>query len=207
MGAVADRTGKRDDAIETLADFGDEGEGVRGTGVPARARGDEDEPVDAGGNRLLGVTDVDDVVQHHAAVAVDLLDEVGHRPERGDDHRHAPRDADREILLGARVGLVDDQVDAEERLFAVGREGGRDLVQPLAKTFGAALVEGRERAEDAGARRRDDERRAGDQEHRRGNDRQAQAAEKGSGVRHRQRLRAWRTHPGMGRGGTEPACV
>ena len=90
-------------------------------------------------------------------------------------------DRDLEVGVDARIGLVDDQVDAvrRRRLAAVGREPRLDLVEPGLVAFGRALVERREGADQPGPAGLDHQVGPGDQEHRRGDRGQGQAALQG----------------------------
>src|SRR5580704_7437781 len=86
-----------------------------------------------------------------------------------------------------------DQVRTERRQGAAGFVGGPlevfvHIDQPTVELFNGAAVGSRERADDAGAASRFHQRRTGDQEDRRGDQRQAQAALQEDGQRHECRL-------------------
>src|SRR5216684_9017554 len=91
------------------------------------AGADQDEAVDPLLERLLGMADRDHVVEDDAAVAVHGLDDLGGRPQAGDDDRHALPDADRDVMLEPVVRRMGDLVDRERRRLAAGRrlEGGK----------------------------------------------------------------------------------
>ncbi len=128
------------------------------------------------------MADVGDVVEDHAAVAVDRIHHVAHGAQRGDDQRHLLLDRDRHVGHQPGVGRVDDVVDAEGG--GPGLQPALDLVNPVAIALGRALVQRREGADDPGVAGLDHQIRAGDQEHGRRDDRQGQAFLKRSGNGH-----------------------
>ena len=91
--------------------------------MPARARADRDDAVDALRRRFFGVAQIDHIVKHDAAIAVHGGDHFGGRPQARDDDGHAVFHAQRHVMLQAIVAAVHDLVDREGRDvgFAVAR--------------------------------------------------------------------------------------
>ncbi len=173
--AVVEAAGEQQGLVEELPNLGDEGERAPGPCMAASAGGHRDQPVDAGFGGLLGVAAGGHVMEHQPAIAVHGVDHVLHRAEAGDHDGHLFLDADRQIRLQARVGWVDDQVDGEGRRLLQLRKARFDLLQPGAKAVAVTLVERGEAADDSIAAAGEHQRRVGNQEHRRGHQRQAQA--------------------------------
>ncbi len=143
-------------------------------GMAAGAGRHQDQPVDPGLHGLSRVAGIDDVVKDHAAIAVHGVDHVLDGAQRGDDQGHLVLYGQLDVGHQARIGIVDDQVDAEGCVLRP--ECRLDLLQPLDITLRRALVQRRERADHTGLAGGDDQGRAGDQEHRRGNRRETQVA-------------------------------
>ncbi len=150
---------------------------------------DRNETVHALVDRLLRVADVDDVVQHHAAVRMRGLDDFLRRPQRGDDDRHFVLRADGVVMRQAVVGDVADLVDGEGRgslsgLLLPRRKFGLDAQDPFLEHRLRAGVQRGERAHNPGLALRDDELRPRHDEKRRADDGKAQAAFEHPGKRH-----------------------
>src|SRR5882724_9864810 len=79
-----------------------------------------DQAVDIGFRCLACMADVDHVVKHQPAIALDRAHQFLHGAERGDDQRHLVLDRNLKVGLQPRIALVHDQVDAERR----GRTSG-----------------------------------------------------------------------------------
>ncbi len=206
--ARRDRPRQRERAVEELADLADERERRQHPRVAAGAGRDEDQSVDAGVERLLRVTDADDVVEDDAAVR---MDRVEHRPVRRaqarDHDRHAMLDAYLDVVHQPIVRRVDDLVDRVRRDRPIRmrgpmrRERVLDPTQPARQLVRRSRVERGERADDAGLALRDDELGAARDEHRGADDRQAQVTQDfGNGHgdlgfrRPHESKRSWRTN-------------
>ncbi len=179
--AGGDRARQRDRAVEDLAHLAHQRERRQHAGMAAGARRDQDQAVDAGFDRLLGMAQADHVMQHDAAIAVHRVDQLpGRRAQRGDEDRHLVFDADLDVMLQARVGGVHDLVDRDRahRCAGIGGlERGQfvaDPGQPLVEQLGRACIECGERADDAGLALRQHQFRVADDEHGRGNHGQGQ---------------------------------
>lgn len=114
-------------------------------------------------------------MEDEAAIALHGLDQVSIEAERGDDQRHLTLDHDGKIGIEARVAAMDDQIDAERRSIARAVEPPRDLVEPVGEARRGPPVERRKAADNTVLATGYDKIRAGDQEHRRGDDGDAQA--------------------------------
>ncbi len=184
--ARGDGTRQRDRPVEDAPHLAHQRERRQRTGMATRAGGHQDQPVDPRLQRLLGVAQVDHVVQHDAAVAVHRVENLpDRRAQRGDEDRHLVLDAGGHVLLQPRVGDVHDLVDRQRpdhgvrMRGAVGGEVGLDLREPVVQHFGGARVERRERAHDAGLALRQHQLRIADDEHRRADHRQRQVLQHG----------------------------
>ena len=106
---------------------------------------------------------VDDVVQHHAAVAVRRGIDVFARTQAGDDDGHFVLHAHFHIVLQAVIALVHDLVNGKRRSrfvwigLVVGIQRFSDLDQPLLQLLGGAGVERGHRADYTGDALGDDE--------------------------------------------------
>ena len=78
--------------------------------MPACAGTHRDDAVDALLDRFLGVPEVDDIVKHDAAIAVDCVDDFGRGPEARDDDRHFVPDAGLHVGEQALVAHVADLI-------------------------------------------------------------------------------------------------
>ena len=67
--------------------------------MAAGAGAHRDDAVDTLRGRFFGMAQIDDVVKHHAAVAMHGGNHFRRRPQTGDDDRDAVFDAQRDILL------------------------------------------------------------------------------------------------------------
>ncbi|MNC56739.1 hypothetical protein D3C75_1063580 [compost metagenome] len=113
---------------------------------------------------------------------MDRIHHVAHRAERGDDQRHFLFDRNHHVGHQARIGRVDDVVDAIG--CGVRLQPRLDLLQPVPIALGRALVQRGEGADHARIAGLDHQIRAGHQEHGRGDDRQLEAGLQGSGNGH-----------------------
>jgi hypothetical protein len=159
-------------------------------GVSARPGADAGQAVDPYGRGLAGQGDVDDVGEDQPAIA---LHRLHHRPGRaqGCDHdRRLVARHQRQIVGQPGIGRMGDQIGDP---WPVARlQAPRNSVHPLVQLGRRAAVGGRKRAPDAGPARRCDQLRAADQEHWRGDHRQAQGKRKG-------RTHAWVAVPNRSR--------
>ena len=118
------------------------------------------------------------------------LDDFARRPEARDDQRHLVPDTGLDVVLQAVIARMRDLVDRERcrwpvRIVAiVRRQLLGDLVEPFVELRLRPRVQGREAADDPRLALRNHQFRAGDDEQRRSDQRQAQAIERG-GKRHR----------------------
>ena len=188
--AVGDRARQQDGALEPLLDLAHQRERRQRAGVAAGAGADQDKAVDALFGGLARVLDVDDVVEHDAAVGMRGLDDFLRRTQRGDDDRNLMLHAGLHVLHQPVVGGVADLVDGVGRdlLLRMQRlvfaEFVLDPAQPFAELFDRTGVERRERADDAGLALGDHEFGPGDDEQRRSDHRQFERIHKRSGQRH-----------------------
>lgn len=161
---------------------------AKGLQVPAcpPAGRHRDQAVDPGLGGLFGVAAGGDVVEHQAAVAMHSVYHFAHCAEAGDDDRYAVLDADPQVGLQPRIGVVDDQVHRIGRGIVQRLQAGPNLLQPTLETAALALVERREAADDAAAAAGQHQLRVGYQEHRRGHHRQSQALVEQGGQGHGQ---------------------
>ena len=180
---VGDRAREHDRPVVEAAHLVHQGERAQRAGVPPGAGADEDQPVDAGFERLLRVPHVDDVVHDDAAVGMHALTTASGRAQRGDDDRHLVPDADFHVVIDPVVGLVDDLVDRERRdpLAGMRAPGSRRAsalmrrIQPSSSSFGRALSAGNEPTMPA-VHCAMTSSGVGDDEHRRADDRQRELA-------------------------------
>ena len=175
--ARGDRSGQRQRAIEPFADFTDQRERAGGAGMAARTGSNGDQAIGALFHGLFGELVVDDVVHDDAAIAVNGLVHVFTRAQRRDDHRHLVFHAQRQIVHQPIVGTVDDEVDGIGRI--IRAKFGRQALQPFFELGQWPGVEAGEAADDAGAALRHDQFRTGDDEQRRTDHRDRQAASEG----------------------------
>jgi len=158
--------------------------------VTASAGADQDQAVDTVLDRLFGVADVGDIVQHDAAVAVHRIDHAFVVLQTGDDDRHLMFDQHLGIGHQAVVGGVADLVDRERRDFFIGIGGlivgqfAFDADDPLVEQRGGACVQRRERADDAGLALRDHQLGRRHDKHRRRDDGENQAIFQGGRYAH-----------------------
>ena len=171
--AVVEAAGQQQGLVEELADFGDQGKRAPGAGVATGAGSHRDQAIDSGFSRFFRVPAGGYVMEHQATVAVHSIDHFLHGAEAGDDDRHALFHADGQVVLQARVAVVNDQVDRVGRRIAV--QAGLDFLQPGAKAAAVALIEGRKAADDSAVAAGQHQLRVGDQEHRRRHYGQTQA--------------------------------
>jgi hypothetical protein len=158
--------------------------------MAARAGADQDQPVDAGLQRALGVLDVGHVVEHQAAVAPRRDDHVVGRAQRGDLDRHLVLLAKIDVVLQPIVGAVHDLVDREGRHPLLGMPGlvlGKfrgDALQPLLEHLLGPGIERREGADDARLALLDHQVGVGDDEQRRADRRNREGIAQQSGKSH-----------------------
>lgn len=152
--------------------------------MAASAGRDGDQPVDAGLGRLGRESERRNIMKDETAIALHRLDQIAIEAERGDDQRHLALDDDSKIGIQPRVAAMDHEIDAERRCVTPAVEPPRDLVEPVGEACRGALVERRKAADGAIAAAGNDEIRSRDQEHRRGDDGNAQASGKSGRQRH-----------------------
>ena len=188
--AVADRARQQDRALEPLLDLAHQRERRQRAGMAAGAGAYQDQPVDALLRGLARMLDVDDVVEHQPAIGVRGLDDLGRRPQRGDDDGGPVLHTGLHVLHQPVVGGVADLIDRVGRdLFAgiarlVFAELIRDAAQPFVQLLDRAGVERRKRADHARLALGDHQLRSGDDEERRADHRQFEAIFQESGQRH-----------------------
>ena len=156
---------------------------------------DRHQPVGALFDRLAREPVVDHVMQGNPAPAMDRRVHILARAERGNHQRHLPLRTRREVRVEPVVRPVDDLVHPEwcgraVRVIPVMRcQFLGDPVQPFIKLALRPRVNRRERPDHPRFALRDDQFRPRDNEHRRGDDRQAQPCDPGGkrgGQGHRQ---------------------
>ena len=151
--------------------------------MAAGAGRDEDQPIRALLDRLVGEAIVDHVVQRDAAPAMHGVVELGPCAEGRDHDRRLPLGAGRHVMLQARIGAMDDLVDREgrrRRVRMIAVPGGQflgDLVEPFVEPGVRPGVERREGADDPRLALGDDQVGHRDDEQRRSDDGKAQAIE------------------------------
>ena len=174
--AVGDAAADDDEAIEEGAGGRDEGEGRQEAGMAAGPGADAGEAVDPGGDGLACQAKIDDVGDDQATVALHRRHGRARAAEGGDDHRRAMAGDDLELGGQAVVAGVGDQIDRP----GGARHLGGDAGEPGVELVQGAGVGGGEGGHDPGPAGGDDQVRPRDQEHRRGADRDAQAAQEGA---------------------------
>ena len=124
------------------------------------------------------MANADHVVEHHAAVLMNLLHHIVRRSQAGDDDRHAMPHTGIEVALEPVIRVVDDLVHRigcdlriRVRLGVMG-ERRLDAVEPLVQRFGGARVQRRERADDTALALLYNQLGVADDEHRRADHRQ-----------------------------------
>src|SRR5690348_16141019 len=95
--------------------------------MATRPGANRNEPVDTLVDRLLRMTDVDDVVKYDAAIGMRRLDDLLRCAQRGDDDRHFLALADFDVVRQAVVGGMADLVHGKRRRLLAG------LLLPLCK--------------------------------------------------------------------------
>ena len=128
--AVGDRARQQDGALEPLLHLAQQRERRQRAGMSAGAGANQDEAVDALFGGLARMLDVDDVMEHDAAIGMRGLDDFLRRPQRGDDDRRLVLDAGLHVLHQPVVGGVADLVDRV----------GRDLLLRVQRLVFAELV-------------------------------------------------------------------
>ena len=117
--------------------------------MAASASGHGHQTICAFFNRFVGKFVVDDVVQHHAAVAVRGLVDFFTRTQRRDDDRHFVFHAHRHVVFQTVVALVHDLVDGKGCSRSIGvrlvvrRQGFADFSQPLVQLRRRTSIERR----------------------------------------------------------------
>ena len=151
--------------------------------MPARAGTYGDDAVHPLRGGLLGVTQIDDVVKHDAAVTMNRAHHFAGRPQARDDDGNAVFDATTHVMLEPIVARVHDLIDRERRNLGVrvrarvGREFFADLRQPVVELRGRPRIERGKRSDDSGLALRRHQSRGRHDEHGRADDRQAQTIE------------------------------
>ncbi len=139
----------------------------------AGAGANQNQTIDALLGGFARVLDVDDIVEHHAAIGMRGLDDFRRRPQRGDDDGHLVLHAGLHVLHQPVIGDVTDLVDRVRRdlLLRIKCLVFAELVfdprQPLIELFDRTRVERGERADDAGLALGDDKLRPRHDEQRR----------------------------------------
>src|SRR5258705_10690372 len=172
-----------DRSIEERPHRADKDERVEPTGLTAGARGQQHEPVGAHLYCALGVTDAGDIREHQRACVMQRREHRRRRADAGNDNLGPVPQQHLQILLKPRVGPVQDQVrtDRSRRpsaLVAMTAQPVFDLAKPAIELFRAAAIHGRECADHAVAAGGHYKVNAGDEEHRRRDQRQAEAVAK-----------------------------
>jgi hypothetical protein len=141
---------------------------------------DENQPIDAGLQRALGMLHVGHVVIYEPAVRVRRLHDLIRRTQAGDLNRHAILLAQGDIAREPIVRCVHDLIDRERRDFALGvlplerSELFGDLHEPFFEHRCGSCVERRKGTDHARLALLDDETRVRDDEQGRADDGQPQ---------------------------------
>ena len=149
--------------------------------MPAGAGADQDEAIDTGLDRLLGMAQRNHVVEDEATIGMRGLDDFAGGLEAGQQERHTVAHTGFEIAGQPVIGTVRDEIDRIGRIRA--GQAVFDPGEPIVEGLLRPGVERGERTDNAGAAFGNHEIDAGDDEHRRRDDGQAQGAE-GGGKRH-----------------------
>ena len=88
-------------------------ERIEPSGLPARARSQKHQAIDARGDGFFGMPNRRDVREHRASDVVQRPDRFGRRTDAGDDHFDAMAQHAREFRF--HLGALDDQVGAKRR--------------------------------------------------------------------------------------------
>ncbi len=167
VGAGRDRAGERGAVADTAAQdeglvsdqrpqFSEERERVVRPRMTASARCDGNDAIDIGLERLLGMTDVDDVMEAQTAIGMNGVGDLARDTDRGDQDRNLIFHGQRNVLGQPRVRLVNRKLRRPRRVRR--RQPAADILQPILIAFGRPLIEGREGTDEArttGFRRRD----------------------------------------------------
>src|SRR5450631_1841848 len=115
--------------------------------MAAGSRAYRDDPIDALGSCLLGMTQVNDIVEHHAAVTMHGGHNFGGRPQAGYDDGDLVLDAQTDIFLQAIIAAVHDLIDGERPHLEVRirsletRKFLGNLRQPIVELRGRPRIE------------------------------------------------------------------
>jgi len=79
--AMRDRAGKNQGLVEDLADLRDKREGIQKAGMSSGPCADGDQSIHACFAGFIRMMQIDDIVEHQAAVGMDSVDNITHRAE------------------------------------------------------------------------------------------------------------------------------
>ena len=143
-------------AIKKLTNFIDQAKGAGLAGMAASTSGNCNQPVDAGIRCLFRMPQINHIMEHQPAIAMNFGNQFRHRTQRSDDQRHLVFDTERQLFLDDPVCAVNNQIDPKGRrcpphirgdLVEARTDGHQPFLQPVQR----ALVFCRKRADDAGA--------------------------------------------------------
>ncbi len=181
--AIANASGQHDRPVEERPHRADKHKRVEPAGLTTGAGGQQHESVGTHFHRALGVADAGDIGEYQGASVMQGREHGRGRSDAGDDDFGFMPQQHLQIPWKPRVGTVHDQVRADRggRFSAsvgVTPQPGFDVAEPAVELFGAAAIHRRERADHAVAASGHHKIDAGDEEHRRRDQRQAQAVAK-----------------------------
>ena len=145
--AVIKAAGQQQGFVEELANLGNQSERTPGAGMTAGASGYCDQAINPCLCGFLRVAAGGDVMEYQATVAVHGVHHLLHGAEAGDDDGHALFYADGQVILQARVAVVNDQIDRVRRRITL--QACFNLLQPGAKAAAVTLIEGWKAADNA----------------------------------------------------------
>lgn len=152
--AVRDRPGENKGPGEEFTNGGDECEGVEPTGVAAGAATQQNQTINAGFRRALGVFERGDVGENQVAAALYRGNNTTRISDAGDHQRRLVFDGQIDVFRQPDVGWMDDQVRCIGS--RVRLQLGRDPREPLIQDCRRPRIKGRKRARDAGLGTSDD---------------------------------------------------
>ena len=178
--AVADAATDHDGAVKKLAQRTHKSEGRQKARMPARTCADAGQAVRARCYGLLREADSDDIGQHDAAVGMHHVNHWLGAAQRGHHDGRLVFGDQLQVLRQACVTRMRDEVGAPGAdgggalLISCKRKAFGDLAHPFIELFNGPRVRRGEGPDDARLARGQHQLGAGDEEHRRGHDRQAQ---------------------------------
>ncbi len=174
----ADTAGKDNRAGKELPYRAYEGKRIEPAGLPAGAGRQEDETVRPGGDRAFGVPYRCDISEDERAGIVQRRNDGGRGADAGDYDFRTVGEYDAEIFGKTPIRRVYYQVGAERRGYCPGcllmiTQAPANGREPVCKLFGRPAISRRKGPDHAVATSGDHKINAGNEEHRRRNQRQA----------------------------------